>query len=222
MKQLSSLLTYLKWRAEHYLIGITLWSLKYASSSCLTIPFQEVAIRSKSNQCKKNWNYINNELPQANFLQKHNGFYQRKIRTLLFKLTLIGSGRGGGGGPGMTATSCFSSSITTVSSYSEHPLLLRVHELDLLCSPLILLKYSDGLINLLESPVVPGKLGGTNGSTRCLFTSLVAASLVCSSTSRLMIVRSEQEELSRFEAGEGAKRGVLIIHCGWFRGVSSV
>lgn len=132
---------------------------------------------------------------------------------------MTGSGRGGGGGPGITAISLFSScSITTVSSYSEHPLLLlRVHELDLLCSPpLILRRYSDGLINLLESPAVPGKLGGTNGNTLCLLTSFGVASLLicsCSSVSRLMIVRSEQEELSRFVAVRWCGRGILIIHC---------
>lgn len=127
------------------------------------------------------------------------------------RLTLTGSGRGGGGGPGIPATSFFSSSITTVSSYSEHPLLLRVHELDRLWSPLILLKYSEGLISLLESPAVPGKLGGTNGNTLCLFTSFGVASVPCSSTSRLMIVRSEQEELSRFVAGEWMKRERGVI-----------
>lgn len=64
----------------------------------------------------------------------------------------------------------------------------------------MLFKYSEGLIKQLESEL-PGKLGGTNGSTRCLFTKLGPDFSVSSSVLRLIMVKSEHDELSRLAAG---------------------
>lgn len=98
-----------------------------------------------------------------------------------------------------------------VSSISAVVLLLT-EDIDDLLSILILFRYSDGLIRLFESPA--GKLGGTNGKTRCLLTKfgvecLFRSFVIVSSLSapKLTIVRSEQEEFRRLDVAKEQKVG---------------
>lgn len=88
-------------------------------------------------------------------------------------------------------SSGFSSVNINASSYSEQ---LRIEQI-LERLSLMLLKYSEGLMRLLESEL-PGKLGGTKGSTRCLLTKFGKCLSPFSSTSvfKLIMVKSEQEE----------------------------
>lgn len=88
--------------------------------------------------------------------------------------------------------------MINASSYSE---LLTEQILDRLS--LILRRYSEGLMRLLESPL-PGKLGGMKGRTLCLLTRCGTAKLFPSSDSeaRVITVRSEQELLSLLVAAK--------------------
>lgn len=66
-------------------------------------------------------------------------------------------------------------------------------------------------MRLFESEL-PGKLGGMKGSTRCLFTKFGPCFSDSSvSVLRLMIVRSEHEELSRLAAGADKVGGSINI-----------
>lgn len=106
-------------------------------------------------------------------------------------------GSGGGGGPLTILIILVSVPLHTMV---EEASLSEVLLTDTVLSELMLLKYSDGLMRLLES-ALPLKLGGMKGRTRCLLTKLgECLSLSSPFVSMLMIVKSEHEELSLLEA----------------------
>lgn len=81
-----------------------------------------------------------------------------------------------------------------------------------LSAELMLLRNSDGLISLFEP--ANGKLGGTNGKTLWRLTGVarIVLDVDCLSSSlRLTIVRSEQEEFNRRAAKR--KRRNIFVSC---------
>lgn len=112
----------------------------------------------------------------------------------------LGSGGGGGGGPPRLC----SSTTGKLSSLSDLLLILPVKDR----LSLMLLRYSEGLIRLLELVVFPGNIGGTKGRTRCLLTKLgpVIDDLSSVSVPKLTIVRSEQDEFNLLDAAKMKER----------------
>lgn len=119
----------------------------------------------------------------------------------------LNSGSGGGGGPAGFSPTPFPVSSSISSEVSSLLTDLSLIMISLRFSPpLMLRRYSEGLINLLGSAT--GKLGGTKGKTRWRLPGdgvmVVVVEEKRSSSLRLTIVRSEQEELRR-RAAESTK-----------------